>query len=112
MSRQGNDASREVMVKVVAGAAPYALLYCPQCGSLPSSHEQDSNYPWSLQLKCTSCQSGTNWWVCRICASQQKHLTDKGKLARHNRQRRGPTTGEPRLHGTVTSREICHIGLI
>ena len=63
MSRQGNDASRdvsrEVMVKAAAGAAPYALLYCPQCGSLPSSHEQDSNYPWSLQLKCTSCQPGT-----------------------------------------------------
>ena len=86
MSRLGNDASREVMVKAAAGAAPYALLYCPQCGSLPSSHEHDSNYPWSLQLKCTSCQPGTKWWVCRICASQRKHLTDKGKLARHNRQ--------------------------
>ncbi len=73
-------------MKAAAGAAPYALLYCPQCGSLPSSHEQDSNYPWSLQLKCTSCQPGTKWWVCRICASQRKHLTDKGKLARHNRQ--------------------------
>ena len=86
MSRQGKDASREVMVKAAAGAAPYALLYCPQCGSLPTSHEEDSNYPWSLQLKCTSCQSGYKWWVCRICASQRKHLTDKGKLARHNRQ--------------------------
>jgi hypothetical protein len=95
MSRQGNDASREVMVKAAAGAAPYALLYCPQCGSLPSSHEQDSNYPWSLQLKCTSCQSGTQWWVCRICASQRKHLTDKGKLARHNRQHHLADTPHP-----------------
>ncbi len=99
---------RGVHVKAAAGLAPWGVCYCPTCPHrCASGYEQDFKYPWSLKLNCNNC--GTTWWVCRLCPSQRRHMTENNHLSRHNRQFHkkevaAVQTEEPIINTTAMSR--------
>ena len=77
---------RDVALKAAAGQAPWPLLHCTRClSTMAASYEQDFKYPWSIKLKCGSCQG--SWWVCRYCPDQRSHFQTSSQASRHNRSK-------------------------